>query len=167
MTPQAAIKVQLVTDDSSQRTLLVDFLARMGCDPVNAGAEADIVVVLAGAELEQTLSSIPDAEYSPPVLVFGPPAGEWRRVALESGAFALQSLDAPEEERASLVFAAYRFRVAQQEIRMIRQESELVCEGLLRSYGEEAQKLRGAVRERREVEETLERIRNRIIKSIL
>jgi hypothetical protein len=81
------------------------------------------VLVIAGADLEESLSRIPNSEYPPPVVVFGPPHGEWRRIALEGGVFALLSLDAPEEERASLVFAAYRFRVAQKEIRLIRQES--------------------------------------------
>ncbi|MCP5113957.1 MAG: hypothetical protein GY953_24250, partial [bacterium] len=82
-------------------------------------------------------------------------------------AFACLSWEAPREERASLLAAASRFRAAQREIQIVRRESDYVLTRLLTSYGEEAEKLRGAIEDREAIKEDLERIRSRILRSIL
>lgn len=129
-----------------------------------------VLVVLAGDCLNETrITPWTNNRPSPvPVVVFGPSAGGvWRRLALASGAFACLSCDAPWPERLSVVAAAGRYRAALLEIELIRRETEIVVHGLLTSYGEEAEKLRDAASEADRIRDSLDEVRNRIIRSLL
>jgi len=107
-------------------------------------------------------------EYPPPIVVFGPPRGKkWRRDALDAGAFACLSGNAPRADQAGLVSAASRYRAAQMENQLIRRETDIVVQGLLESFGSEAQKLQKVVREAKGVRESLDEVQKRIILKML
>jgi hypothetical protein len=129
----------------------------------------DVILVVAGSEpLEAALCRAEGPEPLAPVLVFGPAAaGEWRRTALEAGAFACLSVEAPAEEVAALLLAAGRYRAAQLELELLRRESDVLFTNLLEAYGEGAVELRAAVEERQRYQDELERIKSRIIRFIL
>lgn len=176
---QPLAKVLLRAADPDQERCAEEFLRRLGYSFVTSppsfadlNGSPDIILLIAGSGVETItdyFSKRPSLEYPPPVVVFGASelGGEWRKAALDNGAFACLSIEAPVEERACAVVAASRFRAAQMEIKMLRRESDLLCTRLLTSYGEEVQKLRAAQKERREVQEALESIKNRILRSIL
>lgn len=129
-----------------------------------------VVIVIDGDEADVPLLIRQAAvfESRPPVLVFGPDkARKWRRAALRAGVFACLSLEAAFEERISLVAAATRYHAAQKEIRMLRRETDIVVQGLLESYGIEAENLRKVRREAQQARESLEAVQMRIIKSML
>ena len=164
--------VLLIASDSVQRSQTGEFLQQLGyavMDEPPEGSELEIVVIAAGSALDvESPIAASKGEYPPPLVVFGPAnSGTWRKEALEVGAFACLSWEAPVEERASVLAAASRFRASQREIQIIRRESEFLTTQLLQTYGEEAQKLQMAVEEREETKEDLERIRKRILRSIL
>ena len=156
-----------------------EFLRRLGyavldqTGPEEAGAagQPDVIVGLADGEGVSIAQFIPQAlaeESPPPVIVFGPVGGrDWRTRALEAGAFACLSLEAPVEERAGLLAAATRDRAAQLEIRTLRQEANTLCTNLLKSFGDEAGKLRIAVQERQEIQKAIEDLRNKLRKAFV
>lgn len=165
-------RVLLLASDPGRRGQISQFLEQLGYVVMDAAPEAsqlESIVIAVGASLEtEAPIEASQGDYPPPMIVFGPANGDnWRKKALAAGAFACLSWEAPVEERASILAAASRFRAAQREIQIIREESNLLTTGLLQSYGEEAQKLQMAIEEREETREDLERIRKRILRSIL
>ncbi|MCP5114359.1 MAG: hypothetical protein GY953_26310, partial [bacterium] len=128
--------ILLIGHDSSGGRQTAKFLEQLGykvLGEVPDNAEVEMVVIAAGASLDaQAPLEAGQGEYPPPLVVFGPANGEaWRREALEAGAFACLSWEAPREERASLLAAASRFRAAQREIQIVRRESDYVLTRLL------------------------------------
>ena len=165
-------RVLLQAADPDRRRQTSEFLEHLGYvvaddDAPNHGT--DIIVVSTSSSPGPVIP--PEAlagDYAPPLIVFGPVGGkEWRRWAIESGAFACLSWEAPFEERVGLLSAASRYREAQKEIQVIREESNSLITRLLQTYGEEAEKVHIAVDERRKTQDALDRIRKRIIRSIL
>lgn len=107
-------------------------------------------------------------EYPAPVVVVGPGRGKkWRRAALQAGAFACLSGNAPREDRIGIVAAANRYRALQLEIQIIRRESDIVMQGLLESFGSEAVRLKSVMSEAESVRASLEDVQTRIIRSML
>ena len=165
-------KVELIASDAGQRRGAADLVERLGYVLIEEGSGVGDVVLLVARNDEAVaayFSKLSRGDYPVPVIVFGPSRtdGDWRRVALENGAFACLAFDAAVEERACVLMAASRFRAAQMEVEMLRRESDLLCTRLLTHYGEETQKLRAAQKERREAQEALESIKNRILRSVL
>jgi hypothetical protein len=109
-----------------------------------------------------------EASDAAPIVVFGPPRGrKWRKEALKAGAFACLSGNTSRDDRLGLVGAACRYRAAQVENQFIRRETDIVVQGLLESFGSEAQKVKRVVKEAEKVRESLEQVQNRIIRSML
>ncbi len=147
-------------------------LAELGYDPCSPGeslSAPDLIIVVAGCEpLDPETCRATGFQPPPPVVVFGPAAlGQWRRAALQAGAFACLSLEAPVEEKTALLLAAGRYRSAQLELELLRRESDVLFTNLLEACGEGAVELKAAVEERRRYQDELERIKNRIIRFIL
>lgn len=133
--------------------------------------EPDVILVILDHDHPHT-DMLPglrqEGSYSPPVVVFGPPRGKkWRRAALGAGAFACLSGNAPRDDKIGMVAAASRYRASQLENQFIRQETDIVVQGLLESFGSEAQKVKRVVKEAENVRESLEEVQNRIIRSML
>ncbi len=133
--------------------------------------EPDVVIVVVDgdeADVELLAGRVPAFESSPPIVVFGPArARTWRKSALRAGVFACLSLESPVEERISVIIAASRFQAVQKEIQLLRRETDLVVQGLLESYGAEAEQLRQVVAEAQRARASLEAVRKQIIKSML
>ena len=133
--------------------------------------EPDVILVLLDHDHPQT-DMLPgllrEGPYAPPVVVFGPPRGrKWRKESLRAGAFACLSGNASRDDQIGLVAAASRYRASQLENQFIRQEADIVVQGLLESFGTEAQKVKRVVKEAEKVRESLEEVQNRIIRSML
>jgi len=164
----------LVSAGAAHRRTLADLLRKVGYSLLDAAefgdARPDLIVVVAesdGDDFTRYLAA-GDMRTSPPAIVFGPAkAKQWRKTALQAGAFACLSLQAPVEEKIGLLAAAGRYRAAQREIEMLRKEADIVIQGLLESFGAEAEKLQNVVQEAENVRETLEDVQNRIIRSML
>jgi hypothetical protein len=163
--------VCLKAPEKTLRRQMAGFLRQLGYRlGSSAHEEVDLVIVVVaeGQSPATGLDGVDSSEFPVPVLVFGPAENRWwRKAALEAGAFACLSLEAPVEEKASLIFAASRYRAAQIEIQVLRRESDVLFTNLLRSYGEEAEKLKSALQERKQYQEELELIKNRILQFIL
>ena len=160
--------VLLSAADTASSEEAAKFLVHLGYRIAEGTSVPDLVVQITGAAELAPPEVATQGEYPPPMVVFGPPgAGEWRKRALEQGAFACMSLDAPIEERASLLAAASRYREAQKQVRTVREESNEIITHLLTTYGEETERHHTAVEERKEAQASLDRIQRRIIRSIL
>lgn len=178
-THEPAGQVLLRAGTPLNRKRTEEFLIHLGyavldqAGPGEAGAagQPDVIVVLADGEGSSIARFIPQAvaeEPPPPVIVFGPAGGgDWRTRALKAGAFACLSLEAPAEERAGLLAAASRYRAALVEIRTLRQEANTLCTNLLKSFGDEASKLKIAVKQRQEIQKAIQDLRNRLVKEFV
>ncbi len=176
---RTAGKVVLRARDSGRWEDERRLLARLGysvtgnASSESGGAEDPVDLILVFLEDNEDdcamLAKLPAGKQAaPPVLVFGPATGsEWRRSALRAGAFACASAAAPVEDRIALLSAASRYNAAQIEIRMLREETELVVQGLLESFGSEAASLRKVTQEAENVRKSFEEVQNRIIRSML
>ena len=136
-----------------------------------SGVDPTVVLMLLdheGFKPEDITGLDNDPEYPVPVVVVGPARGkQWRRDALQAGAFACLSGKAPREDQIGIVAAANRYRALQLEIKIIRREAEIVMHGLLETYGAEAVRLKSVMNEAEKVRESLEDVQNRIIRSLI
>lgn len=170
-------KVLLVGSKPVHRDDVREVLEGAGCKvvaPAQRRKPADkpsVIVFL--LDKENPDPSVIDAycgteDYSPPVVVFGPPRGRrWRQEALRSGAFACLSGRAPREDQIGIVAAAHRYRALQLELEVIRREADIVIQGLLESFGSEAQRLKKVMGEAEQIRESLDEVQTRIIRSML
>jgi len=129
-----------------------------------------IVLVLPGDEglLTELLRATSQEEYPPPVLVFGSSTqDQLAKRALQAGAFTFLSVSATPVEKGSVLAAAVRYRAAQRQIQLLLRESELICSGLLGSFGHSSEKLQQAVQEAQMVQQTLKGVQAKITKAFL
>ena len=171
-------RIYVSSNRSKHRDEVASLLAEAGYEvleqnpAIRATGEYEVVVVLLDHDHPDpgAVSAFPrnEGDQSPPVVVFGPPRGrKWRREAMEAGAFACLSGNALRDDQLGMVGAASRYRAAQIELLLIRNETEIVMQGLLESFGSEAQKLRSVVKEAEHVRESLAEVQRRIIRSML
>jgi DNA-binding NtrC family response regulator len=175
-----AHRALLIAANADIRQRLLTLLASAKCDVVEAVSAAAVqdsppeagldLIVIGLAEGEPPpaarMHELSEGEYPPPIVVFGSGGAKgWQRVSMENGAFACLSLSAPTEEQSAVLSAALRYRAAQKENQLLRDESNRILTDVLQSFGTAQDRLKRQHQHSEGVRKTLAELQARIVRA--